>query len=62
MNVNEEGEKTQGGENRKKRVGQDKKEKTNSKREEDGNKNKAAEESAMLCNLEYLGLTKPTKN
>ena len=34
----------------------------NSKREEDGNKKKKVRESAMLRNLESLGLTKPTKN
>ena len=62
MNANVEEEKTQEDENRKKRVGQDDTRKTNSKREEDGNKKKVVGESAMMRNLESLGLTKPTEN
>ena len=60
--MNEEEEKNQEDETRKKRVGHDDTRKSNSKREEDGSKKKVVGESDMLCNLESLGLTKPTKS
>ena len=61
MNIKEEEEKTQGGENRKGRVRQDEEEETNSKREENGYIKKVVRESAGLRHLKFLRLVNPTQ-